>query len=66
MCELVVPRESHLQGDTEGLNSHDRNGSGGGADGQVYQRVLAAVLWGNLVDHDGAESGDKCAIEEEA
>jgi hypothetical protein len=64
VCELIVPCEGHFEGDTECLDGHNGDGSGCRADGQVYQRILAAMLGRNLVDHDGAESGDKCAIEE--
>lgn len=66
MCELIVPVESHFQSNAKGLDGHDGDGSGSRADGQIYQRVFAAVLGGNLVNHDGAEGGDKGTVEEEA
>lgn len=64
--ELVVPSEGHLQGNAKGFDGHDGDGSGGRADGEVYQRVLAAVLRGDFVYHYGAESGDEDTVEEKA
>ena len=64
--ELVVAGESHLKRNTEGLDEHDRYRAGGGADGEVDERVLAAVLGRDLVDHEDGEDGDKEAVHEEA
>ena len=36
MAKLVVPRESKLDGDAKGFDSHDRYRTDGGADRQVY------------------------------
>lgn len=66
MCELVVSRKCHLQRDTEGLDEHDGDGAGRGADGEVDERVLATMLWGDLVDHEDGEEGDEEAVNEEA
>lgn len=66
VCELVVPRKSHLQGNTKGLDEHDGDGAGCRADGEVDQRVFAAMLGGNLVDHEDGEDGDEEAVYEEA
>lgn len=64
--ELVVSGEGHLKCDTERLYEHDGDGAGCGADGEVDERVLAAILGRNLVDHDDGEDGDEGAVEEEA
>ena len=52
MGELVIARKCHLQCNTKGLDSHDGDRPGGGANGKIYEGVDAAVLWGNLVDHE--------------
>jgi hypothetical protein len=64
--ELVVAREGHLEGNAEGLDEHDGDRAGGGADGEVDQGVLAAVLGSDLVDHEDGEDGDEKAVNEEA
>lgn len=66
MRELVVPRKGHLECQAECLDEHDRYGPGGGADGEVDERVLATVLGRDLVDHEEGEDGDEEAVEEEA
>ena len=66
VCELVVPGECHLQRNTEGLDEHDRDRTGRGADGEVDQRVLAAVLGRDLVDHEDREDGDEEAVNQKA
>lgn len=66
VCELVLAIEGHLQGGTESFDGHDGNGAGGRADGEVDEGVLAAVLGGDLVDHEDGEDGDEGAVEEEA
>ena len=66
MRELVLPLKCHLQRDAEGFDGHNRDGTGGRADGQVDQRVLAAVFGSNLVNHQDGEDGDKGTVEEEA
>lgn len=66
MCELVVSRERHLQRNAKSLDEHDRDGAGGGADGEVDERVLAAMLGRNLVDHEDGKDGDEEAVDEEA
>lgn len=64
--ELVVARESHLKRNAKGLDEHDRHRAGGSADGEVDERVLAAVLGSDLVDHEDGEDGDEEAVDEEA
>lgn len=64
--ELVVAREGHLQRNAKGLDEHDGDGAGGGADGEVDQGVLAAVLGSDLVDHKDGENGNEKAVDEEA
>ena len=49
--ELVVPRKRHLERNAECLDEHNRHGARRGADGEVYERVLASVLGRDLVDH---------------
>jgi hypothetical protein len=66
VCELVVARERHLERQAERLDEHDGDGARGGADGDVYEGVLAAVLGRDLVDHEDGEDGDEEAVEEEA
>lgn len=66
MRELVVACESHLQGKAKRLDEHDRDRARRRADGEVDERVLAAVLGRNLVDHKEGEDGDKGAVEEKA
>lgn len=66
MRELILARECHLECKTEGLDEHNRDGTGGRADREVDKRVLATVLGGDLVDHEAGEDGDKKAVEEEA
>jgi len=66
VSELVVSSKSHLECNTEGLDEHDRDGAGRGADGEVDQRVLATMLGSDLVDHEDREDGDEEAVNEEA
>jgi hypothetical protein len=66
VCELVVPRKRHLERDTERFDEHDRYRAGGGANGEVDERVLATVLGRNLVDHEDAEDDAEGAVEEKA
>lgn len=66
MRELVVSSKGHLQCDSEGLDEHDRNGAGCGANRKVNERVLAAVLGCNLIDHEDGEDSHEGAVEEKA
>jgi hypothetical protein len=66
VCKLVVPGERHLERQAERLDEHDGDGARGGADGDVDEGVLAAVLGRDLVDHENGEDGDEEAVEEEA
>jgi hypothetical protein len=66
MGKLVVTRKRHLECQAERLDEHDRDGAGRGADGEVDERVFAAVLGCDLVDHEDREDGDEEAVEEEA
>jgi hypothetical protein len=66
MRELVITRKRHLERQAKSLDEHDRHRAGGGADGEVDKRVLAAVLGRDLVDHEDGEDGNKEAVEEEA
>lgn len=66
VCELVVAGKGHLQRNAKRLDKHDGNGAGCGADGQVDQRVLAAVLGCDLVDHEDREDGNEEAVNKEA
>lgn len=63
MGKLVIAGKRHLERESERLDEHDRNGAGGGADGEVDERILLAVSWRNLVDHEDGEDGDKGAVE---
>jgi hypothetical protein len=65
MRKLVVTRERHLERQTKGLDEHDGHGTGCRADGEVDERVLATVLWRDLVNHEDGEDGNKEAVEEE-
>lgn len=65
MCELVVARKCHLEGDTEGLDEHDGDGASCRTNGKINERVLATVLGRNLVDHEDAENDAESAVEEE-
>ena len=66
MRELIVPREGHLQRDTEGFDEHNRDGAGCGANREVDERVLAAMLGCDLVDHEHREDGDEKTIDKKA
>lgn len=65
MRKLVITCERHLERQTKGLDEHDRHRTGCRADGEVDERILATVLWRNLVDHEDGEDGNKEAVEEE-
>lgn len=65
VSKLVVAREGHLERQTERLDEHDGHGAGCRADGDVNERVLAAVLGCDLVNHEDGEDGDEQAVEEE-
>ena len=58
--------ESHLNGDAEALDGHDRDGADGAADAEVDHRVLLAVQRRDAVDHDEGEECHNDAVEEEA
>ena len=48
MAELVVACKCHFQGCSKCLDCHDGHGAGGRADGEINERVFAAVFWGDL------------------
>ena len=64
--KLVVPGKGHLERNAECLDGHDGDGAGCGADGQVNERVLLAMLGRNVVNHENGEGGDEDAVDEEA
>lgn len=64
--ELVVAGKGQLDGNTNALDSHDRDGSDSAANRDVDQRVLASITRSHAVDHDGGEDYDQQHIEEEA
>lgn len=64
--ELVVSSKRHLERNAKGLDEHDGNGARRGADGEIDEGVLAAVLGRDLVDHEDAEDDAEGAVEEEA
>jgi len=66
MRKLILPRKGHLQRNSERFDGHDGDRTGGGADGEVNERVLLAVLWRDLVNHEDGEDGYKNAVYEEA
>ena len=57
MRELIEAAESQLQRNAECLDSHDGDGSSGGADGEIVEGAGLAIFRGNSVDH---EDGDDC------
>lgn len=65
MGELIVAAEGELQRNAKRLDGHDRNRADGGADRDVYKRVLLSVHGGDSVDHDGGVDCDSEAINEE-
>lgn len=62
MGKLVIPVESHLQCRAESFDGHNGNGAGRGAYREVNERILAAVLGGDLVYHENREDGNKSAV----
>lgn len=66
VCELILALKSHFESNTECLDGHDGDGSSGGTDGQVDERILAAVFWCDFVDHEDGEDGDKGAVHEKS
>jgi hypothetical protein len=64
--ELVLALERHFQSNAKGFDGHDGDGSSRGADGQVNERVLSAVLGCDLVDHEDGKDGHKSAVHEKA
>jgi hypothetical protein len=65
MGKLIVTVECHLQCCAKRLDSHDGDGAGGGADGEVNERILATIFGRNFVDHEDGENGNEAAIYEE-
>ena len=65
MCELVVPGKCQLDCNAEALDRHYGHASDCAADGDVDERVLAAVRRRDTVDHYDGEDGDCAAVEEE-
>lgn len=64
MCELVVTGKGKLQGDTKSLYSHDRDRAHRGANAHIDERVLLAMDWGNLVDHNASKDADEESVEQ--
>lgn len=65
MRELVVAGKGQLDGDAEALDGHDGHAADGAANGDVDERILAAMRGSDAVDHYDGEDGDGGAIEEE-
>lgn len=65
VAELVVACKGKLEGDAESLGRHDGNGADSRADGEIDERILLAVVWGNSVDHEDSKRDDGDGIEEE-
>lgn len=66
MSELVVARKGKFEGDTEGLDGHNRHRSDQGADAEVDQGVLLAIYGSNSVDHEDGEGCHRYGIYQEA
>lgn len=66
LSELVVAPQCELQGNTESLDRHDRDGANSRADRNVNERVLLSVQRSYPVDHDGREDGHGKAIGKES
>jgi hypothetical protein len=65
MGELVIASKCQLDGNAEALDRHDGHATDGAADGDVDERVLAAVRGSDMVDHYDSEDSDGGAVEEE-
>jgi hypothetical protein len=65
VSQLVVPRDSQLQGDSECLDGHDRYASHQGTNGEVNHWVFRSVFRDDFDDHVGREDCDTCDVEEE-
>lgn len=66
MRELVIPAQRKLERNSKALDCHDGDGADGGADADIDHRVLLAIHWRNLVDHDQCEDCHDRNICEEA
>jgi hypothetical protein len=66
MGKLIVSSESHLERNTKSLDSHNGDGASCRANGEVYERILFAMLGRNVVDHEDRKGSHKNAIYEEA
>lgn len=64
--ELVVPRQSKLDRDTEALDRHDRDGTDKRADGEIHERERASVPRDDEVDHAQREDGHDETVEQES
>lgn len=62
--ELVVSGKGELQGNAQGLDGHDRDGAGQGADAQIDQRVLLSIHGRNLVDGNDRVNGHGQGVEQ--
>lgn len=61
--ELVVTPKCQLHGDPEGLDRHDGHRANGRADGEIYECVLLAVFWSDLVYHHDGKDGHGNSVE---
>lgn len=66
MRELVASTKCKLQGNAKSLDSHDGYRANGRADGDVNERVLAAIFWRNPVNHEDGEYADNDAVDQKA
>lgn len=65
MGKLILALKREFQSNTKCLDRHDGYGTNSRADGEVYQGILLAIFWGDLVDHDDGEHGNDGDVGEE-
>jgi len=66
MRELVVASKGQFYSNAESFDGHDGDRSDCGANGDVDKRILLAIYWRDLIDHDGGEYCDYKAVKKEA
>lgn len=66
MAELVISGKRELQSNAESLDRHDGNGADGGADGEIDECVVFAVLRRDPIDHEDGKGDDGDSIQEES
>jgi len=65
MCELILAAQSEFDRDAKAFDSHYGDGTNYGTDGNIDDRIGAAIARDDSVNHDEGENKDTEAVHQE-